>query len=245
MAELLFIATTTFIAFVIFAVLQGDDISKKRKAMETYLLEIPDFSATQKVLGTDGTNGLAIDEQRKKICLIDHQQQNISCRVVEYESLLSSELFEDDSTVTKTVRSSQIGGALIGGVALGGVGAIIGGLSGQTNTSEKVKRIDLRLTVNDTRNPLHDVNFLNFEMKKDSPNYQNAMKTARHWHSLIEVLIKRSDMEDRENPASISQTQPISIADELKKLADLRDSGILNVEEFQQQKAKLLGSLAI
>ncbi|MBS3955339.1 MAG: SHOCT domain-containing protein [Methylomicrobium sp.] len=252
MTELLFFLITIYVAYVVFLTLGGISgfphvgaISKKRKAMKIYLLEVPDFSVTQKVIGADGTTGLAIDEQQKKVCLIDHRQQNISCRVVSYESLLSSELFEDGSTVTKTVRSSQIGGALIGGVALGGVGAIIGGLSGKTNTSGKVKRIDLRLIVNDTQNPLHDVNFLNFEMNQDSPNYQSAMKTARHWHGLIEVLIKRADMEDRENPATISQTQPISIADELKKLADLRDLGILSVEEFQQQKAKLLGSLAI
>jgi hypothetical protein len=34
---------------------------------------------------------------------------------------------------------------------------------------------------------------------------------------------------------------PISVADELTKLAGLRDSGILTDEEFAAQKAKLLG----
>ena len=34
---------------------------------------------------------------------------------------------------------------------------------------------------------------------------------------------------------------PVSIADELTKLAALRDQGILSDEEFAQQKAKLLG----
>ena len=31
-----------------------------------------------------------------------------------------------------------------------------------------------------------------------------------------------------------------SVADELKKLADLRDAGILSEEEFASQKAKLI-----
>ena len=33
-----------------------------------------------------------------------------------------------------------------------------------------------------------------------------------------------------------------SVADELKKLAELRDAGVLTEEEFDTQKAKLLGS---
>jgi hypothetical protein len=32
------------------------------------------------------------------------------------------------------------------------------------------------------------------------------------------------------------------VADELSKLADLRSQGILNDEEFEQQKAKLLAT---
>jgi hypothetical protein len=34
---------------------------------------------------------------------------------------------------------------------------------------------------------------------------------------------------------------PVDVADQLKKLADLRDQGILSDEEFAAQKAKLLG----
>lgn len=183
---------------------------------------------------------MAIDEQRNKICLIDHRQRNISSRVITHKDLVSSEIFEDGSTITKTIRSSQLGGALVGGLALGGVGAIIGGLSGKSKTTEKVMRIDLRITVNDIQTPLHDINFLTIETKQDGIIYQNAMKTARHWHGLVDVLIKRANMEDRENHAVKDQSNHTSVADELKKLAGLRDSGVLSTEEFQSQKIKLL-----
>lgn len=39
---------------------------------------------------------------------------------------------------------------------------------------------------------------------------------------------------------NISTTQPFSVADELKKLKELLDSGVLTQEEFDAQKAKLL-----
>jgi len=98
--------------------------------------------------------------------------------------------------VTKTVRSSQIGGALVGGIALGGVGLMIGGLSGKAESTEKVKRIDLRIIVNDTKNPLHDVNFLYIPTNKESGYYQMSLQKARQWHGIIEVLIRQADTED-------------------------------------------------
>jgi hypothetical protein len=54
----------------------------------------------------------------------------------------------------------------------------------------------------------------------------------------------RVQVGDRETGASHApgpQHAPVSIADELIKLAQLRDAGVLTPEEFQAQKAKLLG----
>ena len=147
-------------------------------------------------------------------------------------------MFENGITITKFVRSSQLGGALIGGVALGGVGAIIGGLSGNTQSSDIINSIDLHLVVHDLQSPIHDIKLLNLKTKKDSIIYETAIQKARYWHSLIEVLIKKSDSEEKISP----QYNPNYIADEIKKLADLKDSGILSQEEFQEQKERILKS---
>ena len=40
-------------------------------------------------------------------------------------------------------------------------------------------------------------------------------------------------------PVAVPQTAPVSVSDELRKLADLRREGILTEEEFAAQKAKL------
>lgn len=157
-----------------------------------------------------------------------------------------TEILEDDISITKTVRSSQVGGALVGGLVLGGVGAVVGGLSGKKQTSRQVKRVRLHLNVNDIKNPLHDICFLNMDkaIKKDGFIYQKVIERARHWHGLIEVLIKRADEEAKASATVTNETsyQSLSIADEIKKLAELRDSGLLSLEEFQKQKVKLLDS---
>ncbi len=232
------IATILLVAIVISAVIIS---SNKKKIMEDHLSHLKDFSVSQKVFSADATTGLAIDEQRNMFCLINHRTKTPSFRVYSYKDLLSCEIFEDGSTITTTVRSSQVGGALLGGILLGGVGAIIGGLSGKTKSSDKVKKVDLRLTVNDTKSPLHDITLLNLETKKGGFLHNTAMQNARHWHGLIEVLIRRADAEDKANTSnSQSLIQSASMAYEIKKLADLRNSGILSENEFQQQKKKLL-----
>jgi len=48
---------------------------------------------------------------------------------------------------------------------------------------------------------------------------------------------KMHEVSQEQRPAS----SPSSVADELRKLADLRAQGIINESEFQAQKAKLLG----
>jgi hypothetical protein len=166
-------------------------------------------------------------------------------RVITYRDILSSELFVDGETVTKTARGSQVGGALIGGLALGGVGALIGGLSGKKRSSEKIKRIDLRITINDTKNPLHDINFMDIEVNQDSYLYKSAMEEARHWHGLVTVLIKTAESEVAGHESIGMSSVPegsvrISLADELMKLSDLRDKGVLSDDEFTIQKQKLL-----
>lgn len=233
------------IAGVGIAIVQVVVVSNKKKAMEEKLRSLPEFSPTQKIIGNNGEAGLAIDEDRRKVVLINSGPSGVRLKPITYRDILSSEIFVDGETVTKTARGSQLGGALIGGLALGGVGAIIGGLSGKTKSSEKVKRVDLRITVNDTKSPLHDLNFMDVEGKKDGIVYKTAMDQARHWHGLAAVLIKIADNEDERQvntePSSSAESSNInSLADELSKLSDLRDKGVLSDEEFVTQKQKLL-----
>jgi hypothetical protein len=213
--------------------------------LDLKLASLDDFTITKKVIGKDKKTGLAIDLDRNKICLISDISAQASLKVILYKDIFACELHENGNTITETSRANQLGGALVGGILFSGAGAIIGGLSGKTKTTGTVETIELRLIINDAEKPVHDISFLSSELDKGGiigkGLYKNIMREARYWHGLITVLIKRADIEDNARvPQITSNNQGYSVADEIKKLAKLRDSDLLSVAEFQKQKSKLL-----
>ena len=108
------------------------------------------------------------------------------------------------------------------------------------------------MIVNNTKSPIKIINFLSVEndingkplpIKKDNPKFKSAISNINHWHSLLGLLIKQTDstnVELTKEDKTTSNTNNNSIADELKKLAQLKNDGILSEEEFNQQKQKLL-----
>jgi len=57
----------------------------------------------------------------------------------------------------------------------------------------------------------------------------------------VKVIRERMAVSHHHNQTPGPVTPPASVADELIKLASLRDAGVLTQEEFDAQKAKLIG----
>lgn len=252
--------------------------NKKKEELSKEISNMSDFVTTQELMGEDGLSGIAIDECSKKICLIRRhtatdalqdyrtaKERGASSeelkimlnttgvptkRVINYRDLLSCEVCEDGVAVTRTSRTSQIGSALIGGLAFGGLGAVVGSLTGKHVSADKVTRVDLVIVVNDSKSPIHKISLLLVEVSKSSTLYRQAADRATHWAAVLEVLIRQADSEDVDSNAlpaggrggpAISSGYPIaSVADEIKKLADLRETGVLTDDEFVAQKRRLL-----
>jgi hypothetical protein len=233
------------LGFLIFSAIEK---SNMKDEMAEAIKDLSDFTASQSVVGEDGMNGFAIDEKRGLLCLLSRQYKEVIPCVVPYADVVSVEVTEDGSSVTKTSRSSQIGGAVVGGVLLGGVGAVVGGLTGSKKTTQKVKRVDLRVVIDNIGSPTHNVCFLDLDVDRGGIVHKAALDKARHWNGLFDIAINRADkarVQDvnvvrNEKQKSIKPSG--SVADELRKLADLKADGVLTEDEFQAQKQRLLRS---
>ncbi|WFB58696.1 SHOCT domain-containing protein [Paenibacillus sp. BR1-192] len=225
--------------------LEEEKMVQKRHETDDRLKRIPNYKSSQRYTSANGDVTLSIDETNKQISFVS--LNSYKDKVYSYRDILKSEILTDGISVTSTNRGSQIGGALLGGLLAGGVGALIGGLSGSTTSQEKVKKIELNVIVNDTANPIHKIEFLDSEFSayaKDSQEYKDGYNTAYHCHQLIGVLIRQADEEDKRKETSTgsnSSQSNVSVADELRKLVQLKDEGIISGDEFEAQKKKLIG----
>jgi hypothetical protein len=70
--------------------------------------------------------------------------------------------------------------------------------------------------------------------------YLIARGDKMHEHAAQDA--RRQDQEFRQYVQQAAAGAPASTADQLSKLADLRDRGVISAEEFEREKAKVLGT---
>ena len=163
--------------------------------------------------------------------------QNLYCnkQLIPFDQIIGCEV-KDDSytsvegqkrTVTTTSTGSTIGRSVVGGLVAGAAGAIIGG----TTAKKETEIIDNTKTI--THHHYYAIiriaNVLNPIITIDCG--RGSAKLAEEIKAIIDgIVLKRSQ----------SHSKKMSVTDELLKLADLKERGILSEAEFEQQKQRIL-----
>jgi uncharacterized membrane protein len=220
------------IAAIAIAVINIMNNNKHKKETKLVIDSLVDFNADKEYLSTSSGVSLGFDQKRRKICFIDKQHK---VSTFDYKQILQCEVILDGESILRSSTSGTIGRTVLGGILGGGIGAIIGGTTGSRTQKEKIKSIDLKFIINDTNNPVYKVNFLNIETKKGSIIYNASFTEVEKWHGIISGLIRQGNEE-----SNTLQIDKSSVADELKKLKELLDNGVLTVEEFNKEKSKII-----
>lgn len=146
------------------------------------------------------------------------------------DDICDYELIEDGDTITK----GGIGSALAGGLLFGGVGAVVGGITGSKKTKSTVTKLQIKIKVNDMNNPNVYVNLITTEFKKSSLTYQSASASAQEILSVLSLLYSNKETKNIQNNPSPNA------ADEILKYKNLLDLGAITQEEFESKKRQLL-----
>lgn len=235
-----------FLLVVIGQVWYGIDKKKEQQELASQhtaeLSHLEGFSSTKKLIGPWGL--IAIDDVGKQIAF---REGSGAIQKYPYSDILGCEVVEDGETTYR--KSGALGRAVVGGIIAGGAGAIIGGVTAKGQENKEVKTVDFKLLLRDTNNPSFRIRFFDAweetaRTKKSikysdsvyGPILRKAVSDLNTWKETIEVIIDQLD-----RAAGHGDTRN-SLADELAKLNDLKNQGVLNAEEFERQKAKLLGS---
>jgi len=175
---------------------------------------------------------------------------NMMHKTFNYSDIIEVSYIENGDTMFTKSTGRTVGGAIVGGVLMGGAGAVVGGLSGDTKQNKIVNNMDIKILLRSTEETTCILHFmdssnpLKTKETSDKTLYEEFLKNANKAKDLLSVII--DDAKQSLPPVAPVLSQPAtpqssSVADELAKLAKLKADGILTEEEFQAQKAKLLG----
>ena len=204
-------------------------ISKNIKNLKNY-------QSSNMIYSHNNNYALSIDNTNNKICIAN----TTTTKLYDYSDLLAAELIKDGESITKSERGSQVVGAVIGGILLGGAGAVIGGLSGKKTTTEVINSLELKLTFS---NSTYGERFTFFRKTNKNDDTKSYIYKANRWMDLMNTIILKTEKENHENSHKKIDPAPsnsFSIADEITKLKTLKDDGIITNAEFDAQKSKLL-----
>ena len=217
---------------------------ERRQVMTNALATVPDFKPSTKVVGVKSLYTLAFDNDQQKMLYLVGQAP----KVFNYEDIISVQLLEDNQTVSQKSTGRTIGGALVGGVLAGGAGAIVGGLSGSSKNLNLHSSVKVKILLRNSSTPSITIDCFNAStmtvegkpVKDGSMEYYIYKQGLDHANRIVDMVSVIIDAVDRATNTSAPQAPSGSIADELAKLAVLKDKGILTEEEFAEQKRKLL-----
>jgi hypothetical protein len=182
------------------------------KATKEFFHKHQNFNPDEKYINPIWGNGIAVDKKRKLIGLLGQ-----TCHIITAADIIEVNVTEDGQKVIETSRSSQITGAVVGGLLMGGTGAIIGGLSGKQKVSNEVSSVGMTIIWNNLDNPEHHISFfstnISTKIGKSAPKYNleyaRAKDEATRWHNILKVLMNTAqpNNDDSQNNQSKSRVE--------------------------------------
>lgn len=209
---------------------KGYAVLKSRLSMQYALDEV--------FVSPDDLSFLGFDFVNKKV-IVGNRTADFA---YSFESIASVEVVRNGVMLSQTNRGSQALGAVVGGLAFGGVGALLGGLTGSTRMKERISELKLKIIADDTIKPVHTVTIFASKSKKGADPRNILLRPfleqldRSHAH-LVNAI--RNTQNQRLSNSKVSQPTG-DVAGELTKLWELKQLGALTSAEYHAAKAEML-----
>lgn len=141
---------------------------------------------------------IGVDNTTRRTCIIRKNSSGMpDIHFFDSKDIISIEVSEttdsETRTITKTNRGSQVLGAAVGGILLGGAGLIVGGVTGSKRSKAKtttyVNKVELKLMVNDMQNPVNSITLYVGKTEENGLVHQDIMKKADLWNGIFKAII--------------------------------------------------------
>lgn len=143
-------------------------------------------------LQVSDTQYIGINKKDTKFVIYNYNSHP-KYKIVNFKDIISSKIVQDGEIISQS--SNVIGRAIVGGILAGGIGAAIGGLSGEKRNKQLVKKLVLDIVLNDLDNPSMEIMFFNNAkgVSNDDISLKEVQKNISRWHNLITVVINQNN----------------------------------------------------
>lgn len=179
---------------------------------------------------------MAINKEKKELYFLFNDELD---KLIKYESIIECKIIENSNVV----NSGGIGRAIVGGLIAGDSGAIVG--ANTRKSKNIVSSLSIRIVTKEIDEPLYTLELLDYQIDTNKQLYANfyklAMEFANNVYATIQAIIK-----DNNNTNVVETKQDLNSTnglEQLEKLAELKDKGIITQEEFEETKKKILSKL--
>lgn len=201
---------------------------------ETQYDKCSKFNTTKKI-----GNYILLDEDKKQWAIPDSFLGKIqNSKVYNYSDIIEYELLQDGTSITK----GGLGRAVAGGLLFGGIGAIVGGVTGTRKTKELVNNMQIKITLNDISNPVIYIKLILSPTKTNSIVYKVAKQYAEQLLSVFSIIqneVQSSNSQSKKQEESVNLNS-LDITGEIKKYKELLDLEAITQEEYDKKKKELL-----
>ena len=233
--------------FVVRAIMSDQDSNQHEEMKKQLHNEVsntlqqnPNFNLSKEITGPADNFKILIDTLNRNVITLHWFPKEIEQNFFSFDDIISIEVKQNNKTYLSKSIGGTIGGALMGSVLGGGAGAVIGGLSSDTEINEDVIGISLYLHLRNISKP--KISFVVY--LKGTCDKINDKKTLypTFLHKATDIMDIFSVIIDDNNRHQVTDktNSNLSISDELLKLSELQKVGILTQEEYEKQKQKLL-----
>lgn len=179
---------------------------------------------------------VAINKEKKELYFLYNNELD---KLIKYETIIECKIIENSNVI----NSGGIGRAIVGGIIAGDSGAIVG--ANTRKSKNIVSSLLIRIVTKEIDEPLYTVELLDYQIDTNKPLYANfykqAMEFANNVYATIQAIINDNNntnvVETKQEPNSTNGLE------QLEKLADLKEKGIITQEEFEESKKKILSKL--
>ena len=218
--------------------------ASRRNSMEHMTTRAKDegFVFSKSVVNMQNTCCLALDSLNQKFLV----KVDSAWKILPFNRLVSYELCRDGSSIV----SGNAGGALVGGLLFGVVGAVAGA-AGPRSVNKYCT--ELYVSIVDSEAQRYKIPLITERVSEESMDYRVAMDRAREMLSILDTIsancksmVTPTQPPERsvhaiEAPQTVSEGLSDEAVRELKTYKELLDAGIITQEEFDAKKKQLLG----